>query len=62
MWHGPKRTRVKVKHREEERLFKIAQLKAYLWSKLLTSELLFVVSHAEQHRVGRNGLQDRRCN
>jgi hypothetical protein len=38
------------------------RLKAYLWSKLLTSELLFVVSHAGQHLVERNGLQDHRCN
>jgi len=41
---------------------KLLKLKAYSWSKLLTSELLFVVSHAEQHLAGRNGLQDHRCN
>src|SRR5258708_2713364 len=42
----------KAKAPKGEHLFKIAQAKAYLWSKFLTSELLFVVSHAEQHLVG----------
>ena len=41
---------------------KLLKLKAYSWSKLLTSELLFAVSHAERHLGGRNGLQDHHCN
>jgi hypothetical protein len=59
---GQRELMLKAKHREEERLFKIAQAQSLLWSKLLTSELLFVVSHAEQHLVGTNGLEDRRYN
>jgi hypothetical protein len=48
--------------RAAERLFKnCSSSKAYSWSKLLTLELLFVVSHAEQHLVGRNGLRGPHC-
>jgi hypothetical protein len=51
MWHGPKRTHVKAKHREEERLFKIAQAQSLFVVKIAHFGSLFVVSHAEQHRA-----------